>query len=276
MSLITKTERNLTVNTPASRSTLSIKSIIKDLQDLDKSLITKKEFGDMKMELKKLKEENARIKADLEATEADRMLYYNQYHQNGKELRALKAENKILKEENESLKQSSNVPEHNSSISSPISVTDTESDFPTNSSPQLPIRDDNANVESNVVAVEAKVSRSKRRLKNDETPDLPSKKATPSEPRSLDPSFKCMVCNERFGNIDNLQEHFQLLHPLRIFFCRWCPYAGISATELKRHENAHASNDLKYRGTEQAQFCSICDVCFGPGSGLTQHTNKYH
>ena len=80
----------------------------------------KKEFGEMKMELKKLKEENARIKADLEATEADRMLYYNQYHQNGKELRALKAETKILKEENESLKQSSNVQELNSSISSPI------------------------------------------------------------------------------------------------------------------------------------------------------------
>lgn len=48
------------------------------------------------------------------------MLYYNQYHQNGKELRALKAETKILKEENESLKQSSNVQELNSSISSPI------------------------------------------------------------------------------------------------------------------------------------------------------------
>ena len=107
MSMITKTERNLVTNVPVSRSgSLSIKSIIKDLQDLDKSLITKKEVGEMKMELKKLKEENARIKADLEATEADRMLYYNQYHQNGKELRALKAENKILKEENEQMKKS--------------------------------------------------------------------------------------------------------------------------------------------------------------------------
>jgi len=65
MSLITKTERNLVANTPVSRSTLSIKSISNDLQDLDKSLITKKEFWEMKMELKKLKEENARIKADL-------------------------------------------------------------------------------------------------------------------------------------------------------------------------------------------------------------------
>ena len=73
-----------------------------------------------------------------------------------------------------------------------ISVTDTESDVPTNSSPQLPNRDDNANVESNVVAGEAKVSTSERRLKNDGTPDLSSKKATPSAPRSVDPSFKCM------------------------------------------------------------------------------------
>ena len=52
MSLITKTERNLAKNVPVSRSgSLSIKSIIKDLQDLDKSLITKKEVGEMKMEL---------------------------------------------------------------------------------------------------------------------------------------------------------------------------------------------------------------------------------
>ena len=90
MSLTPKTERNLAGNIPVSRSALSIKSIIKDLQELDKSLITKKEFEEMKMELKKLKEENARIKADFEAMEADRMLYYNQYHQNGKELRALR------------------------------------------------------------------------------------------------------------------------------------------------------------------------------------------
>ena len=128
---MTKTERNLATNVPVSRSgSLSIKSIIKDLHDLDKILITKKEVGEMKMELKKLKEENARIKADLEATEADRMLYYNQYHQNGKELRALKAENKLLKEENEQLKQSSNaqgtLAELDSSISSPISVTDVD------------------------------------------------------------------------------------------------------------------------------------------------------
>ena len=281
MSLITKTERNLAKNVPVSRSgSLSIKSIIKDLQDLDKSLITKKEVGEMKMELKKLKEENARIKADLEATEADRMLYYNQYHQNGKELRALKAENKILKEENEQMKQSSNaqgiLAELDSSISSPISVTDVESETPINSSPQLPIRDDNPAVGLNVGAGEPKVLTSKRPLQSDHIADLPSKKASTSATRSVDPSFKCMVCKERFDSIDNLQEHFQLFHPLRAFFCRWCPYAGISATELKRHENAHNSNDLKYKGTDQAQYCTICDVCFGPGSGLTHHKNKYH
>ena len=134
------------------------------------------------------------------------MLYYNQYHQNGKELRALKAETKILKEENESLKQSSNVEELNSSISSPISVTDTESDVPTNSSPQLPNRDDNANVESNVVAGEAKVSTSERRLKNDGTPDLSSKKATPSAPRSVDPSFKCMQVSPQL-NWNDMKMH---------------------------------------------------------------------
>ena len=52
MSLTPKTERNLAGNIPVSRSALSIKSIIKDLQELDKSLTTKKEFEEMKMELK--------------------------------------------------------------------------------------------------------------------------------------------------------------------------------------------------------------------------------
>lgn len=275
-----KTERNLAGNIPVSRSALSIKSIIKDLQELDKSLITKKEFEEMKMELKKLKEENARIKADFEAMEADRMLYYNQYHQNGKELRALKTENKLLKEEIESTKRSSNpegvLSELNSSMSSPISVTDTESEVPTTSLTMLAITGNNVNVESNVG--EAQLLTRKRRLHSDETPELPSKRppVTTSTSHSVDPPFKCMLCKERFESIDNLQEHFRLLHPVRAFFCRWCPYAGVSGTKLQQHENTHTSNALKYNGTEQAQFCTICDVCFGPGSGLTQHKNKYH
>ena len=82
--MITKTEKNLTSNLPVSKSPLSIKSIIKDLQELDKNLITKKELDAMKAKMKMLEEENLRIKAELQATEADRKLYYNQFHQNVK------------------------------------------------------------------------------------------------------------------------------------------------------------------------------------------------
>ena len=90
--MIAKAEKNLAANRPGSKAALSIQSIIKDLQDLDKSLITKNELEAMKTKMKKLEDENSRMKTELQATEADRKLYYNQFHQNVKELNDLKAE----------------------------------------------------------------------------------------------------------------------------------------------------------------------------------------
>ena len=104
MSMIAKTEKNLAANVAVSKPPLSIKSIIKDLQDLDKSLITKNELESMKRKISELELENSRIKNELEATEADRKLYYNQFHQNVKELSAVKAENQSLKAEISALK----------------------------------------------------------------------------------------------------------------------------------------------------------------------------
>ena len=127
MSMIAKTEKNLAANVAVSKPPLSIKSIIKDLQDLDKSLITKNELESMKRKISELELENSRIKNELEATEADRKLYYNQFHQNVKELSAVKAENQSLKAEISSLKTTDEV--RCSSFQSAIPINDSGSEI---------------------------------------------------------------------------------------------------------------------------------------------------
>merc|ERR1711917_89276 len=85
----------------------------------------------MKSRLKMLEEENSRIKDELQATEADRKLYYNQFHQNVKEVCELKAENETLKAEISSLKmtEQSNIEVIAcSSFQSAIPVNDTRSE----------------------------------------------------------------------------------------------------------------------------------------------------
>ena len=66
MTMIPKTEKNVAFNLPVSKAPMSIKSIIKDLQDLDKNLITKNEMDEMKAKMKMLENENSRIKAELQ------------------------------------------------------------------------------------------------------------------------------------------------------------------------------------------------------------------
>ena len=129
--MLAKTEKNLASSLPVSKPRLSIKSIIKDLQDLDKSLITKNEMEAINSKMKMLEEENSRIKAELQTTEADRKLYYNQFHQNVKEVCELKAEIQTLKAEISSLKmaEQSNIEEIAcSSFQSAIPVNDTRSE----------------------------------------------------------------------------------------------------------------------------------------------------
>ena len=121
--MITKTEQNLTANMPASRAPLSIKSIIKDLQDLDKSLVTENEVEAMMTKMQKLEDENSRIKTEMEAMEADRKLYYNQFHQNVKELNELKVENEFLKAEISSLKKTEDFFSEESNIAANVCST---------------------------------------------------------------------------------------------------------------------------------------------------------
>ena len=303
-----KTEQNVIGNVPASRSTLSIKSIvkdfkksIKDLQYLDKDLILKSELEAMKEKQKKLVEENSslktdildhsasteklrdeneRLKAELEATERDRMVYYNQYHQNGKEVRKLKTEverlknkNQALEDENEYLKQTEPLPaptenandlQHDrssSSIASAVPIDDSESDVDeviTNTQPE------HAFCETDV-GIEGQPDAKRPRLELQDT-EL-----------GVELKWKCMLCKTlRFKTIEEVRSHTKTSHPERKHFCNTCPYTTYHKLNLKKHLDQHQTNEMKYKGSESAVFCSLCNVTFGTTKRLTLHQNYYH
>ena len=267
MSMIAKAEKNLAANRPGSKAALSIQSIIKDLQDLDKSLVTKNELEAMKTKMKKLEKENSRMKIELQATEADRKLYYNQFHENVKELNDLKAENESLKEEISSLKKTeeSNIEEiANSSFQSAIPVNDTPSDIDNDEGNQamrttLPIEnDDNGIACSGPSVLEQIVSPGSKR------------------PRLIQ-LWKCsiMPCKDnRFTLAEDLRSHIVDCHPERRYLCSRCPFSTNHRANMNDHERSHVTNELKYSGVEGAKKCTLCDVYFQ--NNLNQHNKMYH
>ena len=288
MSMIAKTEKNLVSNLPVSKSTLSIKSIIKDLQDLDKSLITKNEMEAMKAKMKKLEEENSRIKSELQATEADRKLYYNQFHQNVKENCELKAENESLKAELASLKmtEQSNIEEIAcSSFQSAIPVNDTGSEDGRepeiqDAAPILAIEDRIDDVESAepLESDRATSSNSKRPSTNDISIE-PEKKKTKIQPVEIIKLWKCTTdpCSDnRFETIEHLRSHIVDCHPERKFMCDRCPFSTRDRWNMKEHAQKHVTADLKCNGVEGAKQCSLCNIFFRTGSAKTHHNKKYH
>ena len=341
-----KTEQNVIGNVPASRSTLSIKSIVKDfekslkdLQDLDKDLISKSALEATKEKLKKLKEENTSLKTDLnnlfksmqeleeenaslktdlestrklkdenasmktnlknqlismqklrneneelraefEATERDKIVYYNQYHQNGKQVRELKTEverlknqNQALKDENEYSKESGPLPaltenakdlQHDrssSSIASAVPIDDSESDVDeviTNIQPEHAVCE-------TVVGMEGQPDAKRPRLE------------FPGTESDVEKKWKCMLCKTlRFKTIEEVRSHTSTSHPERKHFCNKCPYATNHLTNIRKHLNQHQTNEMKHRGSESAVFCSLCHITFGSVKMLTLHNNYYH
>ena len=132
--MIPKTEQNVFKNIPTSRSAVSLDSVIKDLQDLRKNWISKKEMEIMQAKMKKLESENTKLKTDLATKEEKRLRYYNLYHENLKEVTEMKAENELLKAEIEKMKTPA-ITEDNqatevssSSFQSALPVNDTRSD----------------------------------------------------------------------------------------------------------------------------------------------------
>ena len=111
MSIQPKTEQKVNGNVLYSQPAMSLESLIKDLQDKEKILITKKELEAMKTKMNKLEKEKTKLKADLVAKtsalavkEEERLLYDRIFHQNVKELTKITVENKVIKAENKSLK----------------------------------------------------------------------------------------------------------------------------------------------------------------------------
>ena len=294
MSIQPKTEQNIIGYVPCSRPTMSLESLIKDLQDLnkEKTLITKKELEYMKTKMKKLEEENSKLKADLASKEADlaakdadlaekeeeRLFYDSNFHKNVKELTKMKAENKSLKMEIGSLKASSAEEEKtaSSAIQAALPINDARTDDAVEIS-----------VESAILAIPGKTgngstpkpraTRKRSRLNNDTfTSQTSSKKPKTVSPiPNCDNPWKCFVCNSvRFESIDELRQHLLHAHPMKSFFCERCSFAADCKENLHIHKRKHDVNDLKY--SDSNIRCKFCDICFDRTSTLSAHIKVYH
>ena len=276
MSMIAKTEKNLSSSIPVSKPSFSIKSIIKDLQDLDKSLITKNEMQAMKSKMKMLEEENSRIKAELQATEADRKLYYNQFHQNVKEVCELRAENETLKAEISLFKitEQSNIEEIScSSLQSAISVNDTRS----NDGREKEARSDDLDSFRPPESGQISSNSSKRSLTNENSSEQDRKKTRIQPTKSK--LWKCTTepcIGNRFDTIEHLRSHIADYHPERKYMCDRCPYSTGNRRDQNRHTQHHVTNELKFHGVEGAKKCSLCDIYFQEGRSQGHHNKKYH
>ena len=287
MSMVAKTGKNLAANLPVSNAPVSIRTIIKDLQHLEKNLTTKNELEAMKAKIKNLEDENSRIKIELQATEADRKLYYNQFHHNVKELNEMKADNEVLKTEIASLKyfEKSNIEEiASSSFQSAIPVNDSRSDDDDEepvpgTAPQLAIEGGNDTQESTGPSVLEQLvhTGSKRPLAHDSQAE-PDKKKAKTHAIQLIQMWKCTIapCTEnRFTLIQDLRTHIVDSHPKRKYLCNRCPFSTAYEKSLKEHEQSHVVNELNWNGIEGAQKCGLCNVFFLKG-GLTRHNKMFH
>ena len=263
--MIPKTEQNVIQNVPTSRSAVSLDSVIKDLQDLRKNWISKKEMEIMQAKMKKLESENTKLKTDLSTKEEKRLRYYNLYHENLKEVTEMKAENELLKAEIEKMKTPA-ITEDNQATE--VSSSSFQSALPVNDT-----RSDNEN--SNGLS---ESTSTKRPRPDDVLATVATKKTRIIPDQSC---WKCVVCsagnnNIRFDTIEQLRNHIALSHPSRSWFCERCPFSSEKRSALVKHQGVHEANDLKHRGTGQARFCTLCDICFGPGAAASQHNNMYH
>ena len=227
------------------------------------------------------------MKIELQATEADRKLYYNQFHENVKEMNKLKVENESLKEEISSLKKTeeSNIEEiANSSFQSAIPINDTPSDIDSDEgnlamTPTMAIENADNIIESSGPSVLEQLASpgSKRPMPKDDVSE-PSNKRPKTQTVQLIQLWKCSIspCQEnRFTLIEDLRSHIAAAHPERKFMCIRCPFSTAYQTVLKEHERGHMTNESIYSGVEGAKKCTLCTVYF-QNSGLTRHNMMFH
>ena len=284
-------------NNPRSTSPLSVDAIVRDLSILEKSFISSRERGqnqlnimqtkvkrlefenskcqteleDMKSKIKLLEEQNSKLKSDLEASDLDKNLYYNQYQENGREFREakitigkLKKEVQELKIENQSLisKGSSNL----------TTLTDSNNDDNDVTQNMCGVVDDAPEwTRSKLTGQQKRKSGSES-----ENEDIPKFKKPCLEPINL--SWNCNICfgHSKFYTKAQLQDHIKQEHPLRAWFCERCPFTASKKSGLIKHQKLHTANELKFKDTENASKCKLCNVWFPPGSSLANHNKLYH
>ena len=256
--------------------------LICDLQDLRKNWISKKEMDSLKARLKQVEIENLKLKADLD----------NLYHENLKEVSEMKAENENLKAEIRSMKTTTPSVDRvseisNSSFQMALPANDTGSDDGESigdeiqvAGPMLAFYDESTNgIMEDLNSSEIPKSATKRPHQGNVGATVIAKK--PKITPDL-PPWKCIVCctrffkNIRFDTIGELRAHIIEIHPKRSWLCERCPFSSEQKGGLVKHRRLHDANDLKYKGSDQARVCELCNICFGNDVTLSQHYGKYH
>ena len=95
---------------------------------------------------------------------------------------------------------------------------------------------------------------------------------------TVDPSWNCNICFGlfKFASKAGLHEHVKETHPTRTWFCERCPFTATKKSGLVKHEKLHVENEMKFKDTEKAGKCNLCNVWFPPGSALANHNKLYH
>ena len=306
--MIPKTEQNVIVNVPASKPSISFKTVakdfqsaLKDLQHLEKSCVMKQEMEALKAKMKNLeqenrilkvdsesmqalKKENLKLKADLIAKEENRLLYNNAFDQKVKEMTELNAENEALKAKIISLEGSSdpligNIEKEDrpiqeltsSSIQSAYSINDNGSDEETT-----------AKISEAATLLAICDQHDKTRpnvapLKNifQSTNEQAWVSASVAGRNEKQP-WKCIICKSRYDTIEELRSHIGTNHSSRKHFCARCPFTTASYKQLKNHEGQHRDNELKCSDSGNFNKCGLCNIYFFRLNAFTGHIKMYH
>ena len=314
--MIPKTEQNVNVNVPASKSCISFKTVakdfqkaLKDLQHLEKSCVMKQEMEALKAKMKNLeqenrilkvdsesmqalKKENLKLKADLVAKEENRLLYNNAFDLKVKEVAELNAENEALKAKILSLEGSSEplieeieqadrpIQElTSSSIQSAIPVNDTGSDEEiAQEIPEAAQLLAICDQYDNTYSTRANIAPLKRPLPPASVQSASASKKAKIVATTADTlqPWKCIICKSRYDSIEELRSHIAIDHPSRKHFCARCPFTTTNSGNLAKHEGQHRDQDLKCSDSGKTHKCELCDISYFHNFALTAHINNYH
>ena len=124
---------------------------------------------------------------------------------------------------------------------------------------------------------ECKSSRQNKRKAGSDSgnKDFPISKKSCYDP--LD-TWNCNICFGlfKFTSKAGLYKHVKETHPTRTWFCERCPFTATKKSGLVKHEKLHVENEMKFKDTEKAGKCNLCNVWFPPGSALANHNKLYH